>query len=79
MVVGPGDITRTDVQNMIDEWNDTKGDKPSLEDFIRAKVEEMLGENDPQVYRAEGEDLQFVHVADKIIDDLDSYDLAPSS
>jgi hypothetical protein len=76
VVVDPKTITRLQVQDWIDEWvDDDSGDKPSLPNFIRKKVEENV--EDPVIMQAQGEDLVPVDFAEKIIDDLPSYNVPP--
>jgi hypothetical protein len=73
VVVAAKDITRADVQRWIDDWKgQPKETRSTLEDWVRGKVDNLV--EDPTVTSAEGEYVVQRHLANMILDDLESYD-----
>lgn len=82
-MANPADIpiSRAQVQKWIKSWKRTsKVTRKPIEDYIRTQVDK-LELDDPMVEKAgrNGETLEVSHIADLIIDDLESYGVQPSS
>jgi len=75
------DISRAQVQEWIDAYealtDEERGDK-TLDTYVREQVITVVGDDDAQVVRAEGEVPSAMHIADVISADLGSYRVAKS-
>jgi len=80
MVVAPADIPidRADVMEWLSEWQKMK-DRPPVKQFIRDKVDSLALPDTMVTKAVDGERVTDVHIADLIINDLESYGVDPSS
>ena len=72
-------VSREDVAAWVKTWKRMKAGRPPIEDYIRAQIDDLHLDVDMVSHAINGDTIVETHIADRIIDDLESYGVTPGS